>query len=1092
MNRSLFFATALYLLFVVYGSLVPLEFNSLPVETALSQFKNIPYLDLGAGARADWIANILLYIPLAFGASATFGGVRYPLIRVVVSICVLVFCIALAVAVEFTQLFFPPRTVSLNDLIAETLGTVIGILGWQFFGAYFSGLYHHLLHSTLLSARAAIIFYLLIYVALSLFPFDFVTSFAELNEKLANGNDSFFMPFDECRAEPVRCGVKLLAEILVMMPLGLLFCYLPYLTNRITVAVLVGFFLSLVIEVVQVFLLTGSGQGLSVLTRMVGMGAGAGLFVWAKQRGHADMKRLLRRILWFSIPPYIYLVLSINGWFAGDWLTPEQALTKLTETRFLPLYYFYYTTETVALVSLLSNLGLYFPVGLLCWAYFFNIHHERNNRHAPHWAYVGLVAALFALVVETGKLFLTNKHADPSDVWLAFIAASGCYAFMNRLLEWLNRDKTISKPPIVELVVQPRIHAPENPVESVLPVYEVDKRWRILSLLLWVIIAVALFDYPVAAVWLGLFLIGYTALLFYFPYAWLVAIPALLPIMDFAPWTGRFFFDEFDLVILTTLAFYYWQKPKSRNRSLFSIPTILLLAVFCLLYGVSLFKGLLPLPELNANAFSNYYSNYNSLRVAKGFIWTLLLLPLLQLTVRRYRYASNYFAYGVLLGLTGVAVFAIFERLVFASLFDFASDYRINALFSTMHAGGGHIESYLMLSLPFITLLFVNSAHSLIRSLLGIALFTVGLYTLLVTFSRGGYIGFGIGFVVLLLALLVCFRKQSHVTKRSLLLLPLLAISLLMALPVLRGSMIQQRFNVIEQDRDSRTYHWHDALSMRDSDISTLLFGMGLGSYPRTFYWLNTENTHPATYEIGNENGNNYLRLRGGDALFLGQYITIEPHTPYRLVLDVRGESGKLALSTSLCEKSMLYSLRCSAVVTTTSKRDWEHVEQVINSNDVGERVAGGLLKRPIQMAFYNSNGNGTGKLVDVDNVQLLDITGTNVLANGDFMQGSDFWYFGAEKHNPWHIFNFWVHLLFDQGWLGVSAFFLLFAKAIYNCCRQLPRQNVFAAILLSSFSGFMVVGFVDSPFDAPRLTLLFFLLLFFGLLRTPRAWAMH
>ncbi len=82
----------------------------------------------------------------------------------------------------------------------------------------------------MLSAKAAIIFYLLIYVALSLFPFDFVTSFAELNAKLANGNDAVILPFDVCSAEPVRCGVKLLAEILVMMPLGILFCYLPYLT----------------------------------------------------------------------------------------------------------------------------------------------------------------------------------------------------------------------------------------------------------------------------------------------------------------------------------------------------------------------------------------------------------------------------------------------------------------------------------------------------------------------------------------------------------------------------------------------------------------------------------------------------------------------------------------------------------------------------------------------------------------------------------------------------------------------------------------------------------------------------------------------
>ncbi len=1087
MNRSIFFATALYLLFVIYGSLVPLDFNNLPFETALSQFNNIPYLDLGPDSRADWIANILLYIPLAFGASAMFGVVHPPFMRLVLSICVLVFCITIAVAVEFTQQFFPPRTVSINDLIAETLGTVIGILGWQLFGTYFSDLYRHLLRGSLLSVKAAIIFYLLIYVSLSLFPFDFVTSLEELDTKLANGNDAVVLPFDACSTEPVRCGVKLLTEILVLLPLGFLFCYLPFVTHVRTLTLLVGFFLGLFIEVLQVFLISGSGQGLSVLTRMLGLFAGASLYAWAKQQSLSNISKLMRKIVRIAVLPYLILVFLLNGWFVDDWLSSEQAFLKLKETRFLPFYYFYYTTESVALVSLLSNLGMYLPVGLLYWANYFNPDNEQDRKPPPHWVYVGLIAAFFALVVESGKLFLPDKHADPSDIWIAFISAAGTYVFMNHFLEWLNRDKTPAKPAMGEQIPQSSlVHAPKNTVESVLADFEIDKKWRVFSFLLWAIIAISLLDYPLAAIWLAVFLVGYTVLLFYFPFAWLIGIPALLPIMDFAPWTGRFFFDEFDLVILATLASYYWRLPAQHMRSLLSTPTLLVMFVFSLLYGVSLVRGLLPLPELNANAFNNYYSHFNSLRVGKGFIWSLLLFPLLQLTIRRYRFAPDYFAYGVLLGLSGVTVFAVIERLTFTSLLDFATDYRINALFSSMHAGGGHIESYLMLSLPFITLLFVNSAHNLPRILLGIALFVAGLYTLLVTFSRGGYIGFGIGFFVLVAALLVCFRKVLFATRRPLLILPLLAISLLMALPVMRGSMIQHRLSVVDEDRDSRTFHWHDALNMRANDIPTKLFGMGLGSYPRTFFWLNSEDTHPGTYEIGNENGNTYLRLRGGDALFMGQYLTIEPHTPYRLVMNIRSETANLALSISLCEKSVQYSLRCSSVMATASKGDWEHVELDINSNEVGERVTS-WLKRPVQIAFYN--GDGKSKLVDIDNVQLLDNTDTNLLANGDFTDGTDFWYFAAEKHNPWHIFNFWVHLLFDLGWLGLTAFFLLFAKAIYNCCRQLTKQNVFAAILLSSFSGFMTVGFVDSPFDAPRLTLLFFLMLFFALLRTPRAW---
>lgn len=1115
MNRTLLAATAMYLLFIVYGSLVPLELRDLSITDAYSQFSRINYLQLGAGSRADWIANILLYIPLAFGLSASFGGVRHPLARLLLALFVGIFCLALAIGVEFAQLFFPPRTVSLNDLIAETLGTLIGLLTWHFFGAYTSQLYAHLKQGSLLSAKAAIIFYAVIYIALSLFPFDFVATHAELDDKLANGHDALLLPFDACTAEPLRCGVKLFAEIAALLPLGMLFCFLPYLQHRRTVAVLVGLFLGLGIEILQVFLLSGSGQGLSVLTRVLGMGLGASLWGWGKQLPLSELTALLRRLFWLSLLPYIGLVLAINGWFSADWLTLDEALTKLVETRFLPLYYFYYTSEGVALVSLLSNVGMYLPVGLLCWLRFFSA--SPPHKPAPHWIFAGILAALFALIVETGKLFVPDKHADPSDVWLAFAAAALGNALMNNILLW-SRDRQspaqlalAKRASLQAAAVEPWLvderrksprhtHIPEHiavamrtprtsvPAPDILPPYPANPRWRIASYCIWAAIMMALLHYPVAAVWLGLFLAAYTALLIAYPFSWLIVVPALLPIMDFTLWTGRFFFDEFDLLIMATLACYFWQKPQQRLRSLLSASTRLVLAGFVLLYGISLLLGLLPLHEVNANAFSNYYSHYNSLRVGKGFIWGLALIPLLQLTVRRYRYAPLYLGMGLLLGLTGVAVFAVIERAVFTGLFDFVSDYRINALFSTMHAGGGHIESYLMLTLPFLTLMFVQRRHRLLSNGLGILLFSLSLYTLLVTFSRGGYIGFVVGLVVLLITLLLSLKQNTPLLQRTLLILPLLVISLAMTLPVLRGSMIQQRFDNFDKDHQSRTQHWRDALSMRDDDWVTRLFGMGLGSYPRTFFWLNNENTHPATYEIATENGNHYLHLQGGDSLFIGQYLHIAAHTPYRLVLDLRSNTSNLALTTSLCEKSIQYSIRCSTVTTTSPKAGWQHLEQTLDSGAVGEPILLDSLQRPIQLTFYN--GNGRGKAMDIDNVQLLDGNGLNLVRNGNFMAGNDFWFFAAEKHNPWHIFNFWVHLLFDQGWLGLTVFILLFFKTVYTLCRQLPQQSIYAPILLSAFSGFMVVGFVDSPFDAPRLTLLFFLLLFFALLRTPKAFA--
>src|SRR5258705_6225051 len=83
-RKSLTVAAVCYLLFVVYGSLVPLEFHPRPLETAWRDFLAASYLVLGVESRADWVPNILLYMPLAYLLSAALaGGSRSALTRVI-------------------------------------------------------------------------------------------------------------------------------------------------------------------------------------------------------------------------------------------------------------------------------------------------------------------------------------------------------------------------------------------------------------------------------------------------------------------------------------------------------------------------------------------------------------------------------------------------------------------------------------------------------------------------------------------------------------------------------------------------------------------------------------------------------------------------------------------------------------------------------------------------------------------------------------------------------------------------------------------------------------------------------------------------
>jgi glycopeptide antibiotics resistance protein len=95
-----------YLLFVIYGSLVPLNFTPRSLHEALVTFQAIPFLQLGIESRSDWVANFLLFIPVGFFTArlATIGA-RLPsqLLR---GSGIVLGCMALAVTIEFTQLFF--------------------------------------------------------------------------------------------------------------------------------------------------------------------------------------------------------------------------------------------------------------------------------------------------------------------------------------------------------------------------------------------------------------------------------------------------------------------------------------------------------------------------------------------------------------------------------------------------------------------------------------------------------------------------------------------------------------------------------------------------------------------------------------------------------------------------------------------------------------------------------------------------------------------------------------------------------------------------------------------------------------------------
>lgn len=433
-------ATLAWALFVVYGSLVPLDFR--PRPDAWQAFLAIPYLSLGVASRADWVANILLYLVLAYLASGAIQKDR-PAPRIVPLAAALGACLALAVGVEFLQLHFPPRTVSLNDLIAESIGTALGCAIWFASGPRLAAMWDRFVGGSTHSLRALLALYATGYIAFSLFPYDFLVSAAELTAKLATAGAIALGPGAGCGAS-LSCATKLVAEAVLVMPFGALLVIgagTPQARRAGAFAGLaLGICLGLAIELLQILLASGTTQGISVLTRGLGVAWGAALARSAIAGGLRIEPGATRRVVILAVPLYLLLALALNDVLPLRLQPLWAASEKLAELRFLPFYYHYYTSETAAVRSVLAIAGSYAPIGLAAALAF-------PGRRRAAWAAILLAIAL-CLGIETLKLFTAGKHPDPTNLLIAATSVWLTQVLASRVLRRVqDASTTTARPP---------------------------------------------------------------------------------------------------------------------------------------------------------------------------------------------------------------------------------------------------------------------------------------------------------------------------------------------------------------------------------------------------------------------------------------------------------------------------------------------------------------------------------------------------------------------------------------------------------------------------------------------------------------------
>jgi len=407
-----------YLIFVIYGSLVPLDFNFIPLNIAWQRFENIRYLNLGIGSRADWVANILLFIPLAFLWMGVLTGNKNFWGKIFASIIVALFCFFLCFSIEFTQLFFPPRTVSQNDIIAECLGAFIGILVWWLVG---DKAVAKLEQWRVSDPSSNTDYYLQIYLASLFFynvmPLDLTLSPVEFFHKWNEGR-IILIPFGGLKVSFVENLYEWISELILWIPVPLLwvrrsqFSLYQLWIRCFSAAVL--------IEVFQLFVYSRVTDVTDILLALFGSGIGLWGGRYFSSEASAEkqhyVKILKKNSLLIGGAGYLgwSLVLIFVFWYPFEFQVDRELVQLRLKGLFdIPFYAYYYGTEFRAVTEVLHKTLFFMPLGFVL------VFIDRSLGYRQFFWMISVFAlAVTCGVIEIAQALLPDKVVSSTDIIL--------------------------------------------------------------------------------------------------------------------------------------------------------------------------------------------------------------------------------------------------------------------------------------------------------------------------------------------------------------------------------------------------------------------------------------------------------------------------------------------------------------------------------------------------------------------------------------------------------------------------------------------------------------------------------------------------
>ena len=434
LRRNHFLAlAALYALAMVYMSLVlgPTGFHYVPMDfgEAWGKFLSVRFVPHGSNERPDWIANMLMPVPLTFLINSTFGMGIITGRRTGGIVASLAAGVLFVLAIKYAQLFFPPRTVTLNYITAQLIGVVLGVVAFQF---SHTRLYPRLLGLFEDGDGLTIVLgaYSVFLVGYYLMPFDVTLSIGDLAARALE----LFGILGSVPGEGHNATYQLLlvvADTLTAIPLGM---YLAVRGRQRTTRRLVWRAIGVVflIFIAQLFVLGSEPFLVSLIYRSAGAIMGVLLIQRIKGKDLRKRHYYFSRYVPVAIPVYLLLVMFVSGVLSNRWWTLDEATNALEPRQFLPFWNFYIVSKAHATQSLVVTAMIYAPIGVMVWL--------RRGFWSSGTTFSAFLAFSLSLLMEFLRMMKPGLRPDFSDPVIAAIAAGIAFKALPFLWRMFERE----------------------------------------------------------------------------------------------------------------------------------------------------------------------------------------------------------------------------------------------------------------------------------------------------------------------------------------------------------------------------------------------------------------------------------------------------------------------------------------------------------------------------------------------------------------------------------------------------------------------------------------------------------------------------